>query len=267
MIVGSKDDTEQTLLGEIVAQHLERRLGRPVQRKLALGTTAMVYQAVLAGQISVYPEYTGTIQTVLLREQASADAGMALERARTEAARIAQLELMEPLGLDSPPAVVVRAIDAARLHIQTLSAAAAAKNEWKLGVSFEFEERADALPALNKYHLPMAAPVRGMAPRQLFTALENRDLSMIVVPFNDGRLLSPDWTALGDDLKVFSPQQACLLARQDSLSAEPKLRPALAELSAKFTNGIMRKLNAQVDVQHRPVAEVAAGFLASAGLK
>ncbi|MGH9594904.1 MAG: glycine betaine ABC transporter substrate-binding protein, partial [Bryobacteraceae bacterium] len=80
-------------------------------------------------------------------------------------------------------------------------------------------------------------------------------------------LTSPDWKVLQDDQKVFTSYQACLLVRQDKLAQTPQLAAALAELAGKFTAETMRKLNAQVEIEHRPPAAVAADFLRSAGLR
>jgi osmoprotectant transport system substrate-binding protein len=265
IVVGSKNGTEQTLLGEIVAQHLERKLGAPVERRLAFGGTAILYQALTSGQVSIYPEYTGTIESEILKEQPSQDPATVLVRSRAEMLRTAQSELLDPLGFESPPAVVVRAADAPR--ITTLSQAGAGATQWKLGVTFDFLQRSDGLPALNTYRLPMGAAVRSVDMNDLFPLLEKGELNMIVVDATDGHLISPNWKALEDDRRVFSPQQACLLVRQESLSAEPRLRPALVELSGKITAETMRRLNARVELEKRPVAQVAAEFLASLGLR
>jgi glycine betaine/choline ABC-type transport system substrate-binding protein len=264
IIVGSKNDTEQVLLGEIVAQHLEHRLDTTVERRLGLGGTEILYQAMLSGVVGIYPEYSGTIGTVILKEQPSSDPATALERARAEVLRVAQAELFGPLGFENPPALVVRSTDAP--HSGTLSAAAEAKNGWKLGVTFDFQERIDGLRALNTYRLPMRAPVRSMDRKQLFPALEKGDVTMIAAAATDPALLSNDWKALTDDLQVFPPQQAVLLARQDVLNSDPRIRPALSELSGKITQEKMRALNAEVEVERKPPAIVAAAYLMSLGL-
>src|SRR5205823_1563430 len=104
LIVGSKDDTEQTLLGEIVAQHLEHRLGRMVQRRAGLGGTPVLYQAILSREVGIYPEYTGLIESEILKERADADPQIVLARVRGQM-DLAQLELLDPLGFDNPTAM------------------------------------------------------------------------------------------------------------------------------------------------------------------
>lgn len=264
IVVGSKNETEQMILGEIVAQHLEHRLGRTVQRRTGLGNTAILYQALLSGEIGIYPEYTGLIETDILKEQASSDPQIVRARVRQEMARVAQTEVLDPLGFDNPSAMVVRANVAERFS--NLSDAKNADKGWKLGIPYEFQSRADGFQELAAYRLPMGSP-RVLDPKQLFTALANGDVDMIAARATDGHLTSADFKILADDQKVFPPYEACLLVRKDLIAAEPALRPALAELSGKISAETMRKLNAEVDVVGRPPATVAATFLSQAGLK
>jgi osmoprotectant transport system substrate-binding protein len=271
LVVGSKDETEPMLLGEIVAQHLEHRLGRTIQRRLGLGSSAVLYHAILSGEVGIYPEYTGLIESEILKEPADADPQIVLARVRREMGRIAHLEVLDPLGFDSRSAIVVNVKGAEKLA--SLSDAAKTDKRWKLGVTFEFQSRSDGFQALAPYRLSMAAP-RIVEPKQLFAELEKGAVDMISTRATDGHLTSPDWKILADDrkvedrpAKVFPPYEACLLVRQDLIAAEPGLRPALAELSGKFSADIMRKLNAEVDLEHRPLAAVAADFLTQTGLR
>jgi osmoprotectant transport system substrate-binding protein len=267
LVVGSKNFTEQVVLGEIVAQHLEHRLERKVERQFNLSGTLITYQALQNGELSLYPEYTGTIQSEILKEQASNDPALAFERSRSEMRRIAQVELLDPLGIDNTFVMVVREQDARKYMIETLSEAAQVKDGWKLGVGYEFQQRIDGLPALNRYHLPMSAPIRSMDLGLLYKALEQGQVTMIAANATDGPLASPRWKVLRDDQKVFPPYQACLMVRQDVLAADHRIKPALSELSGKFTNDSMRRLNAAVDVDHRQPRDVATEFLAQAGLR
>jgi len=264
IVVGSKDETEQMILGEIVAQHVERRLGRTVVRRTGLGSTGVVYQAILSDSIGIYPEYTGLIESEILKEPADKDPQIVFARVKREMDRIAHLDVLDSLGLDNPSAMVVAAKGAEK--IANLTDAARAEARWKLGMTYEFQSRGDALQALAPYRLPVAA-TRVIDPKQLFAALEKGDVNMIATRATNGHLMSPDWKIVADDQKVFPSYEACLMVRKDLIMAEPMLRPALAELSGKFNLETMRKLNAQVDIEHRAVAAVAADFLTQAGLR
>ena len=267
IVVGSKGSTEQTLLGEIVAQHLENRLGRTVERRLGLGGTLITFQSLQNGEIGLYPEYTGAIETEILKEQPSNDPALVFERARGELRRVAQSELLDPLGIDNRFVAVIRSDDQRAAKVSTLSEAAEVTSGWKVGVSYDFQQRPDGLPLLSTYRLPMLASVRSLEPGLVFRTAEQGQVSLIAANATDAPLDLKEWKVLRDDRNVFPPYQACLLVKQEVLAAEPRLRGALAELSGKFTTEKMRQLNAQVDLYHRPVAEVAAMFLAQANLK
>jgi len=261
IVVGSKAETEQILLGEIVAQHLEHRLGRPVERRSGLGGTAILYQAILSGDVGVYPEYTGLIESEILKEQADSDPQIVLARVRGQMDMM-QIEVLDPLGFDNRSAMVVRAQGAEQMA--SLSDAAHSAKLWKMGLSYDFQSRHDGFQALAAYHL--TASQRVLDPAQLFVSLAKGDVDMIATRATDGHLTS-DSKVLADDLRVFPPYEACLLVRKDLIAAEPGLRRALAELSGKIHADTMHKLNAEVDLQNRPVAAVATSFLEQIGLK
>jgi len=267
IVVGSMNGTGQGLVAEAVAQHLEHRLSRKIERRLNAGSQMIIYQSVAGSQITMYPEYTGAIVTGLLKEVPDPQPAVVLERARAEMLRTAQLELLDPLGYQNPPVMVVRAADAAEAKAKTLSDAAAGNFRWKIGLSYEFQQRPDGLTALNTYKLPMAQGIRGLEATQLFPALQSGEVTMISSNATDGNLTSPDFQILEDDRHAFPSAQACLLVRSDAFAAEPKLRPALAELAGKFSTEGVRKMAAQVDLNHRDPALVASEFLAQIGLK
>ena len=267
IIVGSLNSTEQNILSEIVAQHLEHRLGRGVDRSPNLGGSLNAFQALQNGQISLYPEYTGAIVTEILKEQPSQDSTLVFERARGEMRRIAQSELLPTLGFDNGFVAVIRSDDPRAAKVANLSEAAQVSEGWKLGASIEFQQLSDGLPSLMQYRLPMAAAPRSIDGELLFKALEQKSVTMAVARSTDGILTAKEWKALADDKGRFAPRQACLLVRQSATGTNPGLLPALAELSGKISSEKMRAMNAQVDVAHLQVSQVAAAFLESSGLK
>jgi len=265
--VGSMNSTEQVLLAEIVAQHLEHRLGRTVERRPNLGQTVNAYQALQSGEVNIYPEYSGSIMTEILKEQPSAEAAQIFQRARGEMKRTAQLDLLDPLGIDNRFVAVIRADDPRADKASTLSEAAAVKDGWALGVTAEFQQLSDGMPALTQYKLPMKAAPRSMDGGDLFAALEKGTATMIVTRATDGHLTQAAWKTLSDDRNLFVPKQAALLVQGSLLAALPSARPALQELSGKFNVEKMRKLNAQVDLDHMQPKDVAASFLTELGLR
>jgi glycine betaine/choline ABC-type transport system substrate-binding protein len=267
VVVGSKNFTEQVVLGEIIAQHLEKRLGRKVDRKLNLGGTLLTHQGLLSGELDLYPEYTGTGIAAILKEQPSGGADAVYERMRSEYARLHQFEVFPPLGVDNTFLMVVSKKVAQEKKISTLSQAAKVQSFWKLGAGFEFQERPDGFAALTNYRLEWIQPPRAMDLGLLYKALEEGHVNMLAANATDGLLDPETLVGLEDDQHVFPPYQVCIVARQQSLREIPGLREALAELSGKLNNETMRRLNAAVDSGKKPPAEVAAGFLKSAGLQ
>ena len=267
IVVGSMNSTEQILLGEIAAQHLEHRLGRKVDRRPNLGQTVNAYQALQSGEINLYAEYSGSIVTEILKEQPSPDASQVFQRARGEMKRVAQAELLDPLGIDNPFVAVIRADDPRASKVSTLSEAAAVRDGWVLGVTAEFQQLSDGMPALTQYKLPMKAAPRSIDGGVLFKTLEQGAVTMIVIRATDGNLTQGTWKTLRDDRNLFAPKQAVVLVQDKLLVALPAARPALQELSGKFTSDKMRKLNAQVDLEHLQPKDVAAAFLTEAGLR
>jgi glycine betaine/choline ABC-type transport system substrate-binding protein len=261
------NSTEQMLLAEIVAQHLEHRLAREVSRRPNLGTTVNAYQALQSGEVNIYPEYSGSIVTEILREQPSADASLIFQRARGEMKRTAQVDLLEPLGIDNPFVAVIRAGDSRAGEVSTLSEAAAVNEGWALGVTSEFQQLSDGMPALTQYKLPMKTAPRSIDRDLLFRALEQGTVTMIVARATDGVLTQATWKTLRDDRNLFVPKQAALLVQDSLLVKLPAVRPALDELSGKLSIDKMRKLNAQVDLGHLQPKDVAASFLKELGLR
>ena len=266
--VGSKNFTEQVLLGEIIAQHLENRLQQPADRRLNLGGTLLAHQALVAKEIDLYPEYTGTAFTNVLKQSGVTDPNLVLERVRAEYASEMRLEWLDPLGFNNTFAMTVRGADARERHLETLSDAAGDPNPFTLGAGYEFLQRPDGYGTLNRaYPIRWQGAPKSMDLGLLYTALEQKQVSMVAGSATDGMLSVLDVKVLQDDKLAFPPYQACIVVRSDTLEANPSLRKTLSELSGKFSTDAMRKLNYEVDGKHRQVAEVAREFLQNAGLR
>ncbi len=257
IVVGSKNFTEQVLLGEILARQIERRLGVPVERRLNLGGTMLAHEALTKGDIDLYPEYTGTALTAVLKQPAARDPAAALTAVRAAYRARWRLEWLAPLGFNDTFAMIVRRAE----PVATLSAAAA-RQAWRLGAGYEFEQRPDGLSGLCRtYGLRLAAPPLTMDLGLLYAALAAGKVDMIAANSTDGLASALDVRVLEDDRHYFPPYQCAVVVRQDMLAREPRLRSALEELSGRLPDAVMRELNYAVDGQHRPAAEVAAGFL------
>ena len=266
--VGSKNFTEQVILGEIVAQHLEHRLGRRVARKLNLGGTLLAHQALIKGDIDLYPEYTGTALTAVLKHPPVREPAAALDSVRDEYDKRFGIRWLEPLGFNNTFAMVVRGEDARKHRIATLSEAAAYQAGWVLGLGYEFQQREDGLGGLLKtYQLPVKGSPKTMDLGLLYQALEQRQVDMVAANATDGRLSVADVLVLRDDKHYFPPYDCVLAVRAEMLASRPSAQQALNELAGRFSDITMRQLNYQIDGEHRSVQEVAQQFLRTQGLR
>ena len=266
--VGSKNFTEQVILGEIIAQHLEHRLHAPVERRLNLGGTLLAHQALRSGEIDLYPEYTGTALAAILKEPVSGKPAEVFARVRSRYLHDSQIEWLPPLGIDNSFAMVVKASDARANHLESLTDAARTPGGWMLGVGYEFEQRPDGLPALDTaYGFRWNGRPKSMDLGLLYRALEQGQVTMIAANATDGLLSQRDLKVLGDDRHAFPPYEVSVAVREDAMRRTMGLRDALLELSGKLNNSTMQALNYQVDGEHRPVAKVARDFLDRLGLR
>jgi osmoprotectant transport system substrate-binding protein len=262
IVVGSKNFTEQLVLGEILAQQLERRLKAKVARKLNLGGTLLAHQALVNGEIDMYPEYTGTALTAVLKMPVSSDASRVLSEVRDAYEKRWRLEWLGPFGFNNSFVMVIGGEEARRGKLRTLSEASRYKTDWVMGMGYEFLQRPDGFAGMVKtYGLQIKGQVKTMDLGLLYRALEQRQVDMIAASATDGMLSVLDVTVLQDDRHYFPPYEAAPVVRADSLAAHPGMREALNELAGKLTDKAMQKLNYQVDGKHRPLADVAREFL------
>ncbi len=265
LVVGSKDDTAQVVLGEVIARHLEARLGQPVQRRLNIGRTRIAHDALSAGEIDLYAEDIGSARIGIFKFEPIPDESITLERVR-QAYQQQQLELAVMLGFNNTFALAVNAEFAKEHGLKTLSDAAKLKGGWKLGASPDFLERADGLAALQRaLHLEWSAPPQSMERKAAYEALAKYEVTLVASTLTDGALASGKFHVLTDDEQVFGPAAEGIVVRAAKLLQTPGLRPALQELSGKFTIETVRKLSAAVDAG-APVQLVAIEWMTGAGL-
>ena len=242
IVVGSKNFTEQLVLGEIIAQHLEKRLGIEVERKLNLGGTMLAHQALVSGAIDLYPEYSGTALKAVLHGPVGMDVAAEYQKRWN-------LHWLRPLGFNNTFAMVVNKSETAN----TLSQAST--KEWRLGAGYEFISRDDGMPGLIRaYGLHLAGAPVTMDLGLLYSALTRGQVDMVAASSTDGMLSVLGVKQLKDD-KGYFPSYECAIVTRDGLS--PKVVQALEELSGKISEEKMQKLNYAVDGEHKSPADVA----------
>jgi osmoprotectant transport system permease protein len=262
--VGSKNFTEQIILGELTALAIEARLGRPVERRLNLGGTFICDRALRSGDIDVYVEYSGTAHTAIFRQPADTDSGRVLEQVRARYAE-AGLTLLEPLGFENTFATLVRGEDARRLGLRTISDLAPHSAGLRAGFGYEFLQRQDGYPGLARtYGLRFAAPPTAMDLSLVYRALAERQVDLIAGDATSGLIAAYGLVMLEDDRRYFPPYDAAPVARTAVLLAHPEVREALAALAGRITLADMRRMNHAVDAGRRDPAGVAAEFLKNA---
>jgi osmoprotectant transport system substrate-binding protein len=266
-VIGAKNFTEQVVLGELLAQHIEAVTGMKVERRFYLAGSYICNQALIAGRIDSYVEYTGTALTAILKQPVDKDPQRVVDTVRRLYQERYQVVATEPLGFENTFAMVIRGQQARDLDLTTLSEAARYTPQWKLGVGYEFEQRPDGLPGLQQaYGFKFAGSPRLMDLGLLYRALNGRQVDMIAGNSTDGPIKAFQLAVLQDDKHYFPPYQAMPLVRQEALDRWPQLRRAFADLGGKITAEEMQTMNEAVDGEHRDPAEVVKEFRQAHGL-
>jgi osmoprotectant transport system substrate-binding protein len=267
IIIGSKFFTEQVVLAELLAQHIEARTGISVERKTNLGGTLLVHKALLAGDLDLYVEYTGTALTAVLNEKPSSDSTAVYQRVKQLYADRFHLEVTEPLGFENTFAMVIRGDDAQKLHLRTISDIAPIAGNWRAGVGYEFLERPDGFRGLTeRYGLHFAEQPSVMDLGLIYRALLEHKVDIVAGNSTDGVISSQGLVALEDDRRYFPPYDAVPIVRQSTLARFPQIRTALADLAGKISASDIRRMNYAVDGSLQDPAEVVRQFRAAKGL-
>ena len=262
IVIGSKNFTEQLILGELLAQHIESKTHIPVDRRFYLAGTFICQQGILSGRIDIYPEYTGTALTAILKQKPGRDRRQVYDAVKTQYASRFHLDVGPPLGFDDTFAIEIRGADARRLHLQTISQAAAYTPKWRAGFGYEFMERPDGYKGLvATYGLRFAGSPRIMDLGLLTRALNDKQVDLIAGNTTDGLIPAFDLSVLEDDRHYFPPYEAVPVVREETLRLHPELRAALEQLAGKISDADMRALNYAVDGQHKDAKKVVSEFL------
>src|SRR5579863_4476515 len=267
--VGSKFFTEQVILAELLAQHIEARTGIHVNRKSNLGGTLLCQKALLSGDLDLYVEYTGTALTAVLNELPTdnSDAGAVYERVKRGYAEQFHLDVTEPLGFENTFAMVVRGSDAEQFHLKTISDIIPIAARWRAGVGYEFLERPDGYRGfVQRYGLQFAATPSVMDLGLIYRALVDKKVDIVAGNSTDGLIDALHLVPLVDDKHYFPPYDAVPIVRRDAFAKFPQLRAALADLANKISAQEMRHLNSEVDANQRDPSAVVRAFRASKGL-
>ncbi|MGB6477542.1 MAG: glycine betaine ABC transporter substrate-binding protein, partial [Candidatus Sulfotelmatobacter sp.] len=215
IVIGSKNFTESLILGELLAQQIEAHTHLKVERRFYLAGTYICQQALLAGRIDIYPEYTGTALTTILKQKVGGDKAQVYQQVKSQYEARLGLTLGPPFGFNNTFAMEIRGEDARRLNLKTLSQAAAFAPQWRAGFGYEFMERPDGYAGLaTAYGLHFAALPRVMDLGLLAPALRNHQIDIAAGNATDGLIPVFDLFVLDDDRHYFPPYEAVAVIRQ-----------------------------------------------------
>ncbi|MCC3421629.1 MAG: ABC transporter substrate-binding protein [Microcoleus sp. PH2017_29_MFU_D_A] len=261
VVICSKDFSEQVILAEILAQHIEAKTDIKVERELNLGGS-LCHQSLTAGKIDLYVEYTGTGFTNILKQKPISDPKKVLAYLKQEYPKQFKAEWTEPLGFNNGFAIIVRGDDAKKLNLQNLSQLGKAAPKLRAGFGPEFKDREDGFPGLAKtYGIKFAEEPKELLLGLLYQALQQKEVDVIAGGTTDGLIQSLGLVVLKDDKNYFPPYEAVPVVRSQILEKYPELRPVLAELGGKISEEDMRQLNYQVDGKQQDAAQLARQFL------
>lgn len=261
VVVGSKNFTEQLILGEIVAQAIERQTGVAVRRRLNLGGTLICDRALLSGDVDVYVEYTGTALTAIFQQPPSADPAAVMETVRRLYADSGRT-LLRPLGFDNTFAILVRGRDAREKGLRTISDLARVAPEWRAGFGYEFLERPDGYRGLAAtYGLAFRTPPQVMDLTLSYRALASGQVDVIAGDATAGLIAGLDLVQLEDNRRYFPPYDAVPVARASTLLRYPEVREALESVAGRITAEQMREMNFAADARRENPSDIARRFL------
>ncbi len=268
IVIGSKNFTENILLAELTAQHIENTTDITVERRLNLGGTFLCHEALLSGAIDLYPEYSGTALTAILKLPVGQDPETVRQTVVRAYRERFQVEWMKPFGFNNTFAILVRGEEGKEAGLTTISELATVSESLTIGFGFEFLERQDGFPGLVKaYGLRFADEPTSMDLGLIFRALRDGQIDVGVANSTDGLIAAMNLRMLEDDRKYFPPYDAAMVARSDTLSRFPKLRGVLDALGGTLDEARMQLLNHEIDGKQRRLEEVAREVLAGWGLR
>jgi osmoprotectant transport system substrate-binding protein len=270
--IGSKDFTEELLLGEMYAQILEKH-GLPVARKLNLGGTQVAMAALQRGDIDLYPEYTGTALITELKiipdyhYPSAYDAPHIYVKVQAEYRRRFNLEWLKPAPMNDTQALATTAATAALYKIHTLSDLSRVAPQLRLGAIPEFTKREDALPGLQRaYGGFQFKSIRLFDIGLKYKALETGQVDVVVAFGTDGQIQADKLVVFVDDKHFWPAYQVAPVVRRETLERYPQIERYLDALAPHLTDNVMRALNFNVDGAKQDPADVAHQFLTSHGL-
>jgi osmoprotectant transport system permease protein len=260
IVVGSKAFTEGYVLGEIAAQTIESASTVPVTRKLGMGSTGILFEALKSGAIDVYSDYTGTLTEAILKRP-----DLKSIEAIQQALLAPDLVISGPLGFDDTYALAVKESFAERHHLSSISDLAGAEAGIRAAFSYEFMDRKDGFQGMAESYQLHFAPqnVKRMEHSLTYQAIDDGAVDLIELYSTDAKIEKSRLRVLKDDRGYFPVYQAVWVARKSFTEKHPREWQALLNLQGSISEQAMIDMNAQADIQHQGFAQIAARHLGS----
>jgi osmoprotectant transport system permease protein len=273
IVVGSKNFTEQIILGELLALTIEQHTGLTVERRLNLGGTLVCDEALRRGDIDVYVEYTGTALTTLFNESPNLPVSDSKTEFATRSAQVLErvrtlyqsrgVKALSSLGFNNTFAILVRSVSANEHGLRRISDLSRVASTWRAGFGYEFLERPDGFVGLTKvYGLRFREAPRVMDLSLIYRAVAAGEIDVTAGDMTSGLIQSLGLTVLADDREYFPPYDAVPVVHSATLQRHPEVEQALERLAGRISAVDMQRMNHEVDGLRRDPREVAQAFLA-----
>ena len=264
--IGTKNFTEQIILGEMMAQLIETKTDLIVERRFNLGGTMICHGALVNGEIDLYAEYTGTGLTAILKHPVIPDPEEALNHVTRAYHERFDAQWLKPFGFNNTYALTVREADAKKNQWNRISDLVNMAMEMRAGFTAEFAERPDGYPGLRRIYGLRFGEVRDFDPALMYEAVVKGEVDVVCAFATDGRIAAYHLVPLKDDLNFFPPYHAAPVIRENILKTHPKLGDVLSLFGGLIDNATMQRLNFEVDGKKRKTAEMVEEFLKAKGI-
>lgn len=266
VVISSKAHTEQYILGEILSLMVENHSDIRVDRKLGLsGGGNIIHDAMVTGDVDMYPEYTGTGWLTILKQEPMNDADQMFEAVKAQYLEQFDIVWSNPYGFNNTYAMTMKQEKADELGIRTMSDLAA-HPELRFGANPDYFEREDGYPGLQAAYGFDFQNLVELDIALKFPALNNDQVDFINAFTTDAQLNIPGYASMEDDLHYFTAYYAATLTRGETLQKYPELEGVLAKLDGQITEADMIKMNYAVEVDQKMFEDVARDFLTEKGL-
>ncbi len=265
--IGSKNFTEQLIIGEMMAQIIEAKTDLEVKRIFNLGGTMICHQGLIRGELDIYAEYTGTALTAILKKEVIPNPDKAFRIVSEAYLKQYRCRWLKPFGFNNTYAITVQANAAEQQGWKNISDLVKDADRLVAGFTAEFMEREDGYKGLQELYKLKFKGTRDMEPSLMYKAIAQKNVDVICAFATDGRIKTHKLRMLADDRGFFPPYYAAPVVRQETLEQHPELNAALESLSGLLDDGTMRRLNNEVDQNKRDPSDVVAEFLQERGLR